>query len=128
MRYFILIYNGFVWGLLTAIIAFNNQWLEMRINIGYLIPAVMLVVLIAVLTSKKTVIITGKFTAVNLFLCFILTYGVLGTKRLTVVPAAIIREAIKMTDVKFAAVNLFLVLCLTLGLITILLCRPKGEH
>ena len=128
MRYFAWIYNGFVWGLLAAIIAFNNQWLEMRVNIGYLIPAVMLIAMIAVLTVKKQVIITAKFTALNLLLCFLLIYGILGTKRLTVVPAAIIRESIKMTDIGFPAINLVLILCLMLGFITILIWRPNTEH
>jgi hypothetical protein len=127
MRYFALIYNGFIWGLLTAVIAFNNQWLEMRINIGYIIPVVMSIVMIAGLTFKKPVIMAARFTLLNLVSCFLISYLILGSKRLTVVPAAIIREAIQKTDITFPAINMALISCLMLGLIAILIWRPKNN-
>lgn len=128
MRYFSLIYNGFIWGLLAAIIAFNNQWLEMRINIGYIIPVVMLIVMIAVLMYKKPVIMTPRFSLLNLASCFLICYLILGSKRLTVVPAAIIREALKMTDIAFPTINMVLIACLMLGLITIFIWKPKNNN
>ncbi|MCB8816673.1 hypothetical protein [Desulfosporosinus shakirovi] len=128
MRLFALIYNTFVWGLLTAIIAFNNQWLEMRINIGYIIPVIMFILITAVLIYKKPVIMTVRFTLLNLMSCFLLVYFIIGSKRLTVVPAAIIREAINKTDITFPAINMFLILCLGLGLIVIWLWKPKSSQ
>ena len=87
MKIFSLLYNSFIWGLLTAIIAFQNEWLEMRISVGLIVPIVMILVASVVLISKKPVNLSGKFTSANLLASLLLAFLVLGSKRLLVVPA-----------------------------------------
>ena len=36
MKLLIGIYNSFLWSLLIATLLFNDTWLQMRVNIGYL--------------------------------------------------------------------------------------------
>jgi len=127
MKYFVIIYNGFIWGLLAAVMAVNSLWLDMRINLGLIIPLVILISIIAGLTAGKQVVIKRNFTLANLILCFMLTFLVLGGERLAVVPASIIREGIKITSIGFPVINLALILSLALGLILICMWRPKNR-
>lgn len=126
MRIFSTLYNGFIWGLLVAIIAFQNEWLEMRISVGLIIPIVMLLVAAVGLTTKKLFGMSARFTALNLLVSALVAFLILGSQRLAVVPAAMIREAIKITDIGFTVINLGLSICLILGLIAILIWRPKS--
>ncbi|MDF9409997.1 hypothetical protein L7E55_16870 [Pelotomaculum isophthalicicum JI] len=128
MKLFVLIYNGFIWGLLAAIIAINSLWLDMRISVGLIIPLVILISIIAGLLTRKQVIIKRSFTLANFILCFILAFLVLGSKRLTVVPASIIRESIKMTKIRFSVIDLILIISLALGLILIWIWRPTSKN
>ncbi len=128
MRYFVLIYNGFIWGLLVAVMATNNFWLDMRISDGLIIPVVILIAIIIGLITKNKLIMTARFTLVNFILCFILAFSVLGTKRLAVVPASIMRETIKMTSISFSVINWVLIISLILSLIVIWVWRPKSKY
>ncbi|MCG9966771.1 hypothetical protein L9W92_01695 [Pelotomaculum terephthalicicum JT] len=128
MKFFVIIYNGFIWGLLVAIIAINSFWLDMRISVGLIIPIAILISVIAGLLAKKQVIISRGFTLVNFILCFMLAFLVLGGKRLTVVPASIIRESIRMTSIGFPVINQVLILFFSLGLILIWIWRPTSKH
>lgn len=122
MRIVKLLYNGFIWGLLAAVLAFQNTWLEMRINIGYIIPLLIALVLISSLLTGtikhdfKLIDRLGlKFAMVNLVLCSIIAFIVLGFDRLAVVPAAIVREGIKATGISFSIINTCIVAILLIG-------------
>ena len=119
MRLFTLIYNSLIWGLLVAVMATNSLWLDMRIQVGLIIPSVMFISVMLGLITKNKLIGTAGFTSVNLSLCFILTFLVLGTQRLAVLPASIIRETLTMTSLSFSVINWGLISSLTLGLIVI---------
>lgn len=127
MKFFILIYNGFIWGLLAAVMITRSQWIDMRISVGLIIPTVILISVIVALIAKNKLIITSKFTFANIIVCFIVAFLVLGTKRLAVVPASIIRETINMTSISFSVINWGILICLALGLIAIWLWRPKSN-
>ena len=127
MRIFSLLYNGFIWGMLIAIMAFQNEWLEMRVNIGLIIPAVMFLVTAVVSLIKKPLNLSGRFTAVNLFVGVWAAFLILGSKRLLVVPAAMLREAIKMTDIGFSTINLVLIIGLIAGLTAIWAGKPTNQ-
>ncbi len=77
MRYFILVYNGLLWGLLAAVLATRSLWLDMRINAGLIIPVVILMTIIAGLIANNKLRITPEFTLVNLVFCFTLIFFVL---------------------------------------------------
>lgn len=128
MRLFSLIYNGFVWGLLVAVVAINSQWLDMRFSVGLLIPVVVVLAVIAGLIWKKPLNLSVRFTTVNLLISLSLAFLVLGAQRMTVVPAAIIREAVKITDVGFPTINLVLIVCLIIGLAAIGIWKPGKKY
>lgn len=127
MKFFILIYNGFIWGLLAAVLITRNLWLDMRISVGLIIPTIMLITIIGGLIAGNKLIKTSGFTLVNLIICFILIFLVLGAKRLAVVPASIIRETINMTSISFSVINWVLLISLALGLIVIWIRRPRSK-
>ncbi|HBC91982.1 MAG TPA: hypothetical protein DCZ10_03515 [Pelotomaculum sp.] len=128
MRFFILTYNGLIWGLLAAVMVTRNLWLDMRISVGLIIPAVILITIIVGFIAKNKLRTASGFTLANLISCFILTYLVLGTIRLAVVPASIIRETINMTSLRFSVVNWFLIIVLTLGLMIIWAGERKSKY
>lgn len=82
MRIFALLYNSFIWGLIAAILAFQNVWLKMRMNIGYIIPVVMILSVITVTILKRHEKLTFEFSLANMILSSILAVLVLGGKRL----------------------------------------------
>lgn len=49
MILFAFIYNGFVLGLFLSVLAFQSQWLEMRINVGLI---VFIAIIIAIIIYK----------------------------------------------------------------------------
>lgn len=127
MRYIKFLYNSFLWGLTAAILAFQNQWLEMRMNIGYIIPMVM-VAAFAILTAaellkgkKASFEMSSRVTIVNILICTITSILTLGQERIKVVPAVIIREGIGMTRLSFGRVNTVLIIALVIGLGVIML-------
>lgn len=127
MRVFALIYNSLIWGLLAAVLATRSLWLDMRIDVGLIIPAVVLISVIVGLITKNKLITTFRFTIVNLVSCFVLTFLVLGTKRLAVVPASILRESIHSTSVSFSIINWVFLIFLAAGLVAIWLWKPGSK-
>lgn len=102
MTFFIFIYNGFILGFLFSILAFQNQWLEMRINVGLItfITIVTSIILYIITLLNKKVIDTKKlrvFTLCSLVIFFLTTFLILGSKRIITLPASILREAIGLT-------------------------------
>ena len=127
MRYFILVYNGLLCGMLAAVLATRSFWLDMRINAGLIIPVVILITVIAGLLAKNKLRMTPEFTLVNFVLCLILVFFALGMKRLAVIPASIIRESINMSSLSFSFINWVLIISLTLGLVIILTSKAKSK-
>lgn len=129
MKYLKIMYNTFLWALVFAITCFKSEWLEMRVNVGYIlfITFVVLTVILSICLRKKHLQLNLKFTIINLVICFIYGNFIYGFKRLQVVPASIIREGINMTRVPFSKINMILLIILILGLLLILLSDRK-EH
>jgi len=127
MKYLKIMYNTFLWALVFAITCFKSEWLEMRINVGYIlfITFGVLTVILSIYLRKKDLQLNFKFTIINLVVCFIYGNFIYGFKRLQVVPASIIREGINMTRVPFSKINMILLIILILGLLLILLSDRK---
>lgn len=130
MKVFRLLYNSFIWGILISILAFQNEWLEMRVTIGIFIPIVMILCLVVGTLLKKV----GKghllqlnltATIINVVVCTAISLAVLGTERIQVVPAAIVREGMKVTNISFNSINIILFLLLIAGLI---ICFLEGDR
>lgn len=125
MRLFKLSFNSFVWGIVISVLAFQSDWLEMRINIGYFIPIVMILALVgyAFLSKKYSSVHSFNyvFTIVNIVVCSAICIVLLGLERLMIVPAAIIRELLFLTKVRFDIINIGLIIMLVLGFLIIFL-------
>lgn len=127
MKYLKIMYNAFLWALVFAITCFKSEWLEMRVNIGYIlfIAFGVLTVIFSIYLRKKNLQFGFKFTIINIVICFIYGNFIYGFKRLQVVPASIIREGINITSVPFSKINLILLIILILGLLLILFSDRK---
>ncbi|KAA8664583.1 hypothetical protein ACFHWD_09645 [Clostridium sp. MT-14] len=132
MKFFSLIYNGFIWGLLLSIIAFQNEWLEMRINTGIIIPITMALCFIVyfIKSAKKHPLykIGFKFSIFNLISCVLITILIIGTDRFQILPASIIREGIHYSSLSFSTVNLILSIFFITGLFIIFLSSRSQKH
>jgi len=122
------LYNGLVLGLLFSILAFQNQWLEMRINVGIIafvtIVISMIIYTIALIKNKpinkKRLVI---FTFSSLFSSITITFVILGVKRITTLPASILREALGITKISFENINIIILSIIILGIVTILAAK-----
>lgn len=130
MKYFKIMYNAFLWALVLAITCFKSEWLEMRVNMGYILLSafVLLTTIVSICLRKKDSQLSFKFTIINLFICFIYGNFIYGFERLQVVPASIIREGINMTRVPFSKINMILLIILILGLLLILFSDRKENN
>lgn len=116
-----------------AILCSQNEWLELRINIGNIIIGFIVVLfLIDFMYRKrskmKKSILSFKFTVINLLVVVALMTIILGFNRLIVLPASIIRELFKITYVSFFDMNIFLIIFLIIGLILIGLEDVKNQN
>lgn len=131
-RLFYMLYNSIVIALLLAFISFRSVWLEMRVNVGLLVPiytAAIFLIFMFALRKKRG--FSGKykvFTVVNLLVTGIASTLVLGIQSMGVVPAAIIREGLKMAHTKFSYINIALCVFLAAGLLIILVQRVYNEN
>lgn len=127
MKYLRIMYNTFLWALVFAITCFKSEWLEMRVNVGYVlfIAFVILTAMLSIYLRKKDLQFNFKFTIINLVICFVYGNFIYGFKRLQVVPASIIREGINMTRLPFSKINMILLIILILGLLLILFSDRK---
>lgn len=128
MNLIIFIYNGFIIGMLFSILAFQSQWLEMRMNVGLIIFVTMIVsIIIYILSLVKKKSIQGKrlkiFTLSSLVTSFVIALVTLGTKRIITLPASILREALGLNTISFGIFNTIILLVISVGLIFILPCK-----
>ncbi|MGV8981016.1 hypothetical protein [Clostridium sp.] len=123
MKYFNIIYNSFLWALVIAITSFKSEWLEMRLNIGYILFATFLLlsVILGTMPRRKQLKLSGIFTTVNLFICTTYAMILYGFQRLQVVPASIIREGIHMNKIPFYIINWVLIIIIISGLILLII-------
>lgn len=132
MRIFKLLFNSFFGGLVVSVLAFQSEWLEMRMNIGYFIPITMILTLAAYVVLEKkykragnlSLIATLSNIAAGSAICIV----VLGLERFKVVPAAIVRELLFLTKVSFHTMNIGLITLLGIGLIIIFLADLKNRR
>jgi uncharacterized membrane protein YdjX (TVP38/TMEM64 family) len=132
MKVFKLLYNSFIWGIIVAILAFQSEWLEMRVNIGIFVPLVMALCLIIRILLRKVkkenlLELSLKGTIINLLVCIAISLGILGVERIQVVPASILREGLKATSLSFNSVNMIILLIVIGGLVFFLFNNEEVE-
>ena len=132
MKHFKILYNGFIISILVSVLCFQNEWLEMRVNVGHIGFASMILFYLSVLLYEKR---TGNMqieknfgirnSLINIAVCSAGLYILLGGQRIAALPAAIIREAIYLRKVPFAQINAGILIILTGGLLMIMLSDRK---
>lgn len=129
MKYFNIIYNSFLWAMVIAITCFKSEWLEMRVNIGYIFfgTFILLAVILSLIWSKKQLKLSRVFTTANLFLCIIYAMMLYGFQRLKVVPASILREGLHKNKIPFSTINWVLLIILILGLGIIIIFNKSKQ-
>ncbi|MBU3189557.1 hypothetical protein K9O30_07635 [Clostridium bowmanii] len=129
MKYFNIVYNSFLWALVIAITSFKSEWLEMRVNIGYIFFAsfILLSVILSAISRRKQLILSGVSSTANLFVCTIYAMILYGFQRLKVVPASIIREGIHINKIPFSVINGALLIIIILGLVLITMFNKSKQ-
>ena len=129
MNFFTFIYNGFILGLFFSVLAFQSEWLEMRMNVGIItfitIIVSIIIYTVAVIKKKRFHKKNLKiFTLGSLLTSFIIALAILGAKRITTLPASICREALGLTNIRFGIINIVLLIIL-FGIVPILVSKKE---
>lgn len=123
MKYFIILYNTFLWAMIISFIMFKNVWFEMRVNVGlcfFIIWALFFIVFLFV-RSKKNIFKNFKiFSSINLILFLIVTLIILSPKSAAYIPASIIRDGLYAAKLlNLNTINIILLVFIFGGLIFI---------
>jgi len=132
MKLFSFIYNGFNLGLFFSILAFQNEWLEMRMNTGLIIFITIGISIIShvILNKQKRNI---NYRAIKIFTTLVLVLSlnfsmfILGFSRFKTLPASIFREAIGITSLSFSVINSGLLVFILVGFLLILCTNYKKQ-
>ena len=121
MKLFKIVYNSFLWAMTIAILCFKNEWLQMRVNTGYIFGGLLILSTMVVLFvfRKQEVVFKSLFTAGNLIICSVIGLLMYGGERMKVVPAALVREGIHQTRIPFSKINLILCIITAAGILII---------
>ena len=112
------LYNAFTWSMLLSVLMFLNTWLEMRVNLGLVFFAMIVVLFILQSAISPLRKLCGTFTAslLSVIVSFIGIYWVLGSKRIAIIPASIVREGIMQSRIPFATINAVIIAIAVIGL------------
>ena len=104
-----------------AILCFKNEWLQMRVNTGYIFGGLLILstVVIWFVFRKRENVFNSLFTAGNLVVCSAIGLVLYGSERMKVVPAALVREGIHQTRIPFSKINLILCIITVAGMFII---------
>lgn len=129
-----IIFNSILWAMAIALSCFKSEWLEMRVNIGYIFfaSALTLSLILFIALKKKSRKLNLKFTLINSIIMFFYGIFLYGFKRIQIVPASIIREGIHQTRIPFSTINNVILIFLICGIIYLivdefLLKKKKSE-
>lgn len=126
MKYLRLVINSFFWGIVIALLAFQSQALEMMMNVGIIIPVVMVasvgIGILQIKANKKSILdFDANFIIKNVGACIALAFLILGfrtaVERILVVPAAMIRELLQISSVSFDTINIVIFLFVLVGIV-----------
>lgn len=129
-----IIFNSILLAMAIALSCFKSEWLEMRVNIGYIFfaSALTLSLILFIALKKKSRKLNLKFTLINSIIMFFYGIFLYGFKRIQIVPASIIREGIHQTRIPFSTINNVILIFLICGIIYLivdefLLKKKKSE-
>ena len=113
MKTFALLYNSFLWATAAAVALFRITWLEMRVNMGWILFGLWAILF---LCAHLRGLRPGRVgTAVSLAGAIGCCALLLGWERLFAVPAFILREGLGIDRTPVDAINVVLAGILLLG-------------
>lgn len=123
MIYLKIVFNSLLWAMAIALSCFKSEWLEMRVNIGYIFFAstIILSTILTIANKKNTLKLSLRFTILNILITFCYEIFLYGFKRIQIVPASIIREGFHQTKIPFSIINRFFLIIMICGIIFIIL-------
>ena len=123
MKYFVVLYNTFLWAMLIAFMMFKNVWLEMRVNIGlcFFVIWALLFIIFSFVNNKKHIFKKYLiFSLINLVLCFILTLIILSPSAIAYTPSSIVRDGLFIfRSLKLNLINIILSIFIIAGILII---------
>ena len=117
--------------MLISVILFQNTWLEMRVNIGWIFfGLIILLFLLQVCTKRlKKISATLAFSTLSLVISSVSIYYMLGLERLKIIPASIIREGIMQNRIPFGTINILLIIITIIGwILTLFLTKNAKKY
>ena len=121
-----ILYNSVTLTMLISVCLFQNEWLEMRVNIGWVFFGLsgLLFLLQTVINPLRKFCATFKASALSLMVSCSGIFLLLDSESVKIIPASIIREGLMMNRVPFATINTAMMIFAIAGLLlTFILCR-----
>lgn len=99
--------TSLIWSMALALTCFKSEWLEMRVNIGYVFfGAFALLSAALIMTSRKRNFnLSFVLTTACIITAALYSLALYGFDRIRVVPASIIREGMNLTKLPFSTIN-----------------------
>ena len=121
------LYNSVTLSMLISVCLFQNEWLEMRVNIGWVFFGLsgLLFLLQLVIHPLRKFCATFTASALSLVISCSGILLLLDSESVRIIPASIIREGLMINRVPFAAINTAMIAFAVIGLLLILLRRDR---
>ena len=121
------LYNSAALSMLISVCMFQNEWLEMRVNIGWVFFGLsgLLFLLQTVINPLGKFCATFKASASSLVISCSGIFLLLDSDSVRIIPASIIREGLMINRVPFAAINTAMIALAVIGLLLVLLRREN---
>ena len=86
MKLFRIVYNSYLWAMTIAILCFKSEWLQMRVNTGYIFGGLLILstVVIWFVFRKRENVFNSLFTAGNLIVCSLMGFVMYGAERIRI--------------------------------------------
>ncbi|MBR4197019.1 MAG: hypothetical protein IKQ95_09950 [Synergistaceae bacterium] len=122
-----ILYNSVTLGMLISVCLFLNEWLEMRVNIGWVFFGLsgLLFLLQTVIKPLRKFCATFTASAFSLAVSCSGIFLLLGSEGVKIIPASIIREGLMINRVSFATINTAMIAFAVIGLILIYVTRER---
>ena len=122
-----ILYNSVTLSMLISVCLFQNEWLEMRVNIGWVFFGLsgLLFLLQTVIKPLGKFCATFTASALSLVISCSGIFLLLDSDSVKIIPASIIREGLMINRVPFAAINTAMIAFAVIGLLLILLRRER---
>ena len=115
-RYLKAAFTGLVAGYCLALVLDRSVWLDMRVNIGHVLPISVTCFVLASATKKRPVRLTPFLLLELLALALLFAFYGFSSSTILIVPAGLFREGFHLNSFSLMKIDLFL-LCL-LGTVT----------